>query len=134
MANRIFSYENQDLPDPDPNMNIDQVRQHYSTFFPELANAESKQTKRGEDNLITFTKRVGTKGNIKTRVIVNSDANILSYVELSIESNSAADDASLLREAANYLEQHVDRTLLSLQLNHCKDDASETLLRLFFEG
>lgn len=59
---RIFIYEKQEMPDPDPAMTTDEVRQHYSTFFPELSNAEVKESKRGDDTLFTMTKRVGTKG------------------------------------------------------------------------
>ncbi len=59
---RVFVYDGREFPDPDPKMSIDEVRQSMTNFFPELANAESKTTKRGEDDVIEFKKRVGTKG------------------------------------------------------------------------
>jgi len=59
---RIFIYDGKDLPDPDPSMSVEEVRQSYTEFFPELANAESTTGKRGDDETITFKKRVGTKG------------------------------------------------------------------------
>ena len=59
---RVFVYDGREFPDPDPNMSIDEVRQFETTFFPELANAETKQSKRGDDDIIEFTRRVGTKG------------------------------------------------------------------------
>ena len=59
---RVFVYDGREFPDPDPNMSIDEVRQSMTNFFPELANAESKQSKRGEDDIVEFQKRVGTKG------------------------------------------------------------------------
>jgi len=59
---RVFVYDGREFPDPDPNMSIDEVRQSMTSFFPELANAETKQSKRGEDDIIEFQKRVGTKG------------------------------------------------------------------------
>jgi len=66
---RIFVYDNREFPDPDPKLKVDEVRQHMSNFFPELSNAESKESKRpsvttpGEtDTVIEFKKRVGTKG------------------------------------------------------------------------
>jgi len=62
---RVFIVESREFPDPDPNLSVDEVRQHMSTFFPELSNAETKQSKRGEDDIITFQKRVGTKGACK---------------------------------------------------------------------
>jgi hypothetical protein len=33
-----------------------------TNFFPELANAETRQSKRGDDDIIEFNRRVGTKG------------------------------------------------------------------------
>lgn len=59
---RIFVYDGKEIPDPDPSMTTDQVRQSLVEFFPELANADSKQTKRGDDQVYTFSKRTGTKG------------------------------------------------------------------------
>lgn len=59
---RVIVYDGREFPDPDPNLSIDEVRQHMTNFFPELSNAETKQSKRGEDDIIEFKKRVGTKG------------------------------------------------------------------------
>ncbi len=59
---RVFVYDGREFPDPDSNMSIDEVRQSMINFFPELANAETKQSKRDEDDIIEFQKRVGTKG------------------------------------------------------------------------
>lgn len=59
---RIFVYDNREFPDPDPNMSHDEVRQSMVNFFPELANAETKTSKRGEDDIIEFKKNVGYKG------------------------------------------------------------------------
>ena len=59
---RIFVVDGREFPDPDPNLKVDEVRQHMSIFFPEISNAETKQSKRGEDDIIEFRRRVGTKG------------------------------------------------------------------------
>ena len=59
---RIFVYDGREFPDPDPNMSNDEVRQSMASFFPELANAETKTSKRGDDEIIEFIKRVGVKG------------------------------------------------------------------------
>lgn len=59
---RIFIYDNREFPDPDPNMTVDQVKTSLSDFFGELTNAEVAETKRGEDTLYEFKRRVGTKG------------------------------------------------------------------------
>ena len=59
---RVFVYDGREFPDPDPNMSVDEVRKSMTSFFPELANAETKESKRGEDDIFEFVKRVGTKG------------------------------------------------------------------------
>ena len=66
---RVFVYDGREFPDPNPDHKVDEVRQYMSSFFPELSNAESKESKRpstttpGEtDTIIEFKKRVGTKG------------------------------------------------------------------------
>jgi len=59
---RVFVYDGREFPDPDPNMSEEEVRQSMTNFFPELANAETQQSKRGEDDIVEFKKRVGTKG------------------------------------------------------------------------
>ncbi len=59
---RVFVYDGREFPDPDPNMSVEEVRQSMVSFFPELANADTKQSKRGDDDIVEFQKRVGTKG------------------------------------------------------------------------
>jgi PRTRC genetic system protein C len=59
---RIFVIDGRDFPDPDSTMTVEEVRQSMITFFPELSNAETKESKRGENTVIEFKKRVGTKG------------------------------------------------------------------------
>jgi len=59
---RVFVYDGREFPDPDPNMSVEEVRQSMTSFFPELANAETKESKRGDDDIFEFQKRVGTKG------------------------------------------------------------------------
>jgi PRTRC genetic system protein C len=61
MAKRIFIYDGKELPDIDAGKTPDDVRKHYADFFPELYNADVKTDKHGEDTVITFTKRVGSK-------------------------------------------------------------------------
>ena len=59
---RIFSCDGREFPDPDPKLSVEEVRQQLSQFFPELVNAETRETRRGEDTVHTFSKRIGTKG------------------------------------------------------------------------
>ena len=61
---RIFVYDGREFEDPDPEMTVDQVKASLADFYGELANATVSETKRGEDTIYLFNKRVGTKGAI----------------------------------------------------------------------
>ena len=59
---RIFVYDDREFPDPDPEMTVDQVKGTLADFYGEIANASVKETRRGEDTIYEFQRRVGTKG------------------------------------------------------------------------
>ena len=59
---RIFVYDDREFPDPDPEMTVDQVKGTLADFYGEIANASVKETKRGDDTIYEFQRRVGTKG------------------------------------------------------------------------
>ena len=59
---RIFVYDDREFPDPDPEMSVEQVKATLADFYGEIANASVKETSRGEDTIIEFQRRVGTKG------------------------------------------------------------------------
>jgi hypothetical protein len=44
MAIRKFIYDGKEIPDPDPGMSVDEVRQSLAEYFPELYNATTKWT------------------------------------------------------------------------------------------
>jgi PRTRC genetic system protein C len=59
---RKFMFDGKELPDPDPGLKIDEVRDMHAEFLPELFNASHTEKKDGENTVITFKKNVGTKG------------------------------------------------------------------------
>lgn len=60
---RKFIYDGREFPDPGEHMTPDEVRASMVTFFPELSNANVKPARtEGEDQVIEFERRVGTKG------------------------------------------------------------------------
>jgi PRTRC genetic system protein C len=59
---RLFIYDGREFPDPDPNVSVEDVRRQLSEYFPELTNADTREEKRGDDTVYTFSKRIGTKG------------------------------------------------------------------------
>jgi PRTRC genetic system protein C len=61
-STRIFYYDGNKLDDPMPDKSIDEVRQFYANVYGELYNATYTEKKDGADTVITFEKRVGTKG------------------------------------------------------------------------
>ena len=66
---RIFLYDGREFPDPDPHLSVEEVRQQLSVFFPELSNADTREERRGENTVYTFSKRLGTKGYDGRRVV-----------------------------------------------------------------
>ncbi len=59
---RIFIVDGTTFPDPGPEVTPEQFKQMMAGFLPELATAEMTETKQGEDTIISYRKRVGTKG------------------------------------------------------------------------
>ena len=59
---RIFLYDGREFPDPDPSRTPEEVKEMMADFFPELANAEVRESKRDEDEVFELVRRVGTKG------------------------------------------------------------------------
>jgi PRTRC genetic system protein C len=60
---RIFVYDGREFPDPDPSLAVEEVRKQLSDFFPELTNADTREERRGDDEVrYTFARRIGTKG------------------------------------------------------------------------
>ena len=59
---RIIIYDGREFPDPDPSLSIDEIKQMFASFLPELATAEVKESDRGDDKVYHLVKRVGVKG------------------------------------------------------------------------
>ena len=60
---RVFVYDGREFPDPDSGLSVEDVRKQLSDFFPELTNAETREERRGDDEVrYTFARRIGTKG------------------------------------------------------------------------
>jgi len=64
---RQFIYDGRTFPDPDPRLSPDDVRRQLADYFPELANADTREERRGDDTLYTFSRRIGTKGGRRRR-------------------------------------------------------------------
>ncbi|KKN14597.1 hypothetical protein LCGC14_0994580 [marine sediment metagenome] len=60
---RKFVYDGKSYDDPNPEFSVDQVREHMANFFPELTTAEVLPARtEGDDQVIEFKRKVGTKG------------------------------------------------------------------------
>ena len=59
---RIFVYDGREYPDINPNLSVEQVRDHLAAFIGDLHNASHVQRTRGDDTIYEFHRRVGTKG------------------------------------------------------------------------
>jgi len=59
---RKFIVDGREWPDPDPNRSVEEVKGMMTSFFPEIATAEVRETHAGEDTAYEFVRRTGTKG------------------------------------------------------------------------
>ena len=59
---RLFMYDGRIFPDPDSRLSVEDVRRQLADYFPELANADTREERRGEDTVYSFSRRIGTKG------------------------------------------------------------------------
>ena len=60
---RKFMYNGLELPDIDPAMKPDEIRSQHAVTYPELETATvSGPTKRGDDDVYTFSRALGRKG------------------------------------------------------------------------
>jgi PRTRC genetic system protein C len=67
---RIFVVDGREFPDPGPQLTVEEVRQQLGEFFPELANADTREEQRGGDTRYVFTRRIGTKGQRRAPDVV----------------------------------------------------------------
>jgi len=60
---RVFKYGDQRWEDPGEGFSVDDVKKQLTTFYPELARAEAKQTTLDDGTVeVEFVKRAGLKG------------------------------------------------------------------------
>jgi PRTRC genetic system protein C len=58
----IYRYNDYEYRDEDGAFTTDEVKKQLTQYYPELANAKAETSAEGEDTVITFVKRAGTKG------------------------------------------------------------------------
>ena len=62
-VNRVFSYSGVMLPDPDPAMTPQEVKDYFTNIYPELVNASIEGGDfDGTNQQFTFRRGTGTKG------------------------------------------------------------------------
>ncbi len=60
---RKFVYDGKAYDDPNPELSVDQVREHMANFYTELTTAETLPIRtEGDDQIYEFKRKVGTKG------------------------------------------------------------------------
>lgn len=59
---RIFVVDGREQPDPDPGRSVEEVKRLYADFYPEVATADTITAQRGDDTVVEFRRRAGTKG------------------------------------------------------------------------
>ena len=93
---RVFVYNGQEYPDPDPALAVEHVRRELARFVPELTNADVRKERRTDGTTqFVFTKRLGTKGAI-ARGGVDGRTSGLSTGRDGAEGTSSAPNARLI--------------------------------------
>ena len=60
---RVFKNGSTELPDPDPDMTVKQVQEHYATAYPEFTTGSFTGPEIEDGRQVyTFQRKVGTKG------------------------------------------------------------------------
>jgi PRTRC genetic system protein C len=108
---RIFVVDGREFPDPDPQLSVEEVRQQLSEFFPELANADTREEQRDGDARYVFTRRIGTKGRRRAPDVVAILRRVpekrLRVFELAAELLSARGDLDVDEAARRQPEINV---------------------------
>jgi PRTRC genetic system protein C len=129
---RIFIYDQREFPDPDPKLSVEDVRHQLTDFFPELANAETREEKRGDDTVYTFSKRIGTKGRRTPDVVAilrRVPEKRLRVYELAAELLDDRGEVDV--EAAALRQPEVNLALAEVEgYVRATREASEALLQL----
>ena len=98
---RIFVADGREHPDPDPNLAIEAVRDLMADFLPDLAGATHTTTARGEDTVIEFTRRVGTKGELFPTGQIVMTRNFME------RSNKAHGEDGTAERIAKIIKRHI---------------------------
>lgn len=129
---RIFIYDQREFPDPDPKLSVEDVRHQLTDFFPELANAETREEKRGDDTVYTFSKRIGTKGRRTpdvVRILRRIPEKRLRVFELAAELLDDGGEVDV--DAAARRQPEVNLALAEVEgYVRATGQASEALLKL----
>ncbi|WP_341744785.1 PRTRC system protein C [Azonexus hydrophilus] len=112
---RQFSYAGMMLPDPDPNLTPEQVRDVYANAYPEITTADITGPETNGDKLVyTFKRAAGTKG----ASFVRQDRDGLTYIEVAPagQAGSVLDEfivaaSSRINAWLDVLARWIDKTI-----------------------
>jgi PRTRC genetic system protein C len=114
---RIFVYDGREFPDPDPNLAVEEVRKQLSDFFPELTNADTREERRGDDEVrYTFARRIGTKGADKPDIVAilrGVSEKRLAVFDLAVELIDA--DGEIDAEAAAARQPEINLAIAEVE-------------------
>ena len=118
---REFRYNSVVLPDPNNTFTLEQVRDFYSTVYPEIISADIEGPEQlGAKSVYTFRRAVGTKGCDLTRMIRNVGA-LLHANWLDNEDAEFIKElqAALGRNEVTYIDHEARERLQTLHDKHC---------------
>jgi PRTRC genetic system protein C len=85
-GSREFRYNSVVIPDPDPNLTIEQVRDTLATLYPEIVNADIEGPEAsGAKMVYTFRRAVGTKGAMPREIVHETGGAVAARLALALE-------------------------------------------------
>jgi PRTRC genetic system protein C len=118
---REFKYNSVKLPDPNPQFTLLQVRDFFSTVYPEIISADIEGPDViGNKNVYSFRRAVGTKGGIVLGQVI---ADLAALAQINwLEAHEAVFIHALQeKDSLDYIET---MSLISLHDRYCSREAT----------
>lgn len=119
---REFKYNSVALPDPNPAFNLDQVRDFFSSVYPEILNAEIEgPVTKANKNVYTFRRAVGTKGSAPLSQMVADLTQLLPSGWIDDDEAEFVKEMDERAHAAVFKPLNHERSrLVGLHLKYCR--------------
>jgi PRTRC genetic system protein C len=121
---REFKYNSVKLPDPNPQFTLTQVRDFFSTVYPEIISADIEGPDVvGNKNVYSFRRAVGTKGGKSVEQMV---ADLAALAQINWLEDHQATFVRDLQEKLPAIDVDESMSLIALHARYCSRDTTGT--------